>query len=72
MVFGRKSKPKPSNTPSPEAQRLLAEAAKDYADHQAKRADGSADADHRSNMIAAQRQANRLWGKDKQPHGDDD
>jgi hypothetical protein len=57
--------------PSAEAAALLEAAKVDYEAHQAGVSDGSFDADHRSNMIAAQRQANRRWGREPQPHGDD-
>jgi len=30
------------------------------------------DAERQSNMVQAQRAANRTWGRDKQPSGDDE
>lgn len=58
--------------PSPEVRRLLEEAAKDYAAHQAALADGSAQTGETIARLAAQRAANRQWSKAPQPSGDDD
>lgn len=44
----------------------------DYENHNDPMNKANNDANATSDRVAAQRQANRRWGKDKQPHGDED
>lgn len=57
--------------PGKKAAALQAEARESYLAHQAGLADGTFDAQIQTHRIAAQRQANRRWGKEPQPQGDD-
>ena len=61
---------------TPGAQNELDAAKASYEAHKAQSnvlgvGDGSGDATHTTNMIAAQRSANRVWGTEPQPAGDE-
>lgn len=57
--------------PTPEAARLLEEAAADRRSFLAGQEDGSAKTASTIHLLAAQRSANRRWGVDPQPSGDE-
>lgn len=60
----------PANPPTPGAKAELDKAAADYAAAQDPQRRAEAAAAHTAHLIAAQRQANRVWGT-AQPQGDD-